>query len=118
MKITNVQTIYVKLPQIKQRADSGQDALLVIVDSDAGIRGLGEVDSAPLAVKGVIEAPYSHAVTAGLRELLIGEDPFETEKLWHKMYTCLLYTSSLENAAAFLAVLARFCKSLARPRQF
>jgi L-alanine-DL-glutamate epimerase-like enolase superfamily enzyme len=92
MKITNVQTIYVKLPEIKQRADSGQDALLVIVDTDAGIRGLGEVDSAPLAVKGVIEAPYSHAVTAGLRELLIGEDPFETEKLWHKMYTQNIYS--------------------------
>jgi hypothetical protein len=29
-----------------------------------------------------------------------------------------LFHPSLENAAAFLAVLARFCKSLARPRQF
>jgi L-alanine-DL-glutamate epimerase-like enolase superfamily enzyme len=83
MKITNVGTIYLRLLNIRERADSGQDALVVLVHTDAGISGLGEVDSAPLAVEGAIEAPYSHAVTSGLRELLLGEDPFETEKIWH-----------------------------------
>lgn len=92
MKIINVETIYVKVPQIGERADSGQDALLVIVHTDAGISGLGEVDSAPLAVKGLIEGPYSHAVTCGLKELVVGEDPFETEKIWHKMYMQNIYS--------------------------
>ncbi len=45
-----------------------------------------------MAVKGVIEGPYSHAVTAGLRHLVIGEDPFETEKIWHKMYSRNVYS--------------------------
>ena len=92
MRITNVETIYLRSPQVLDRADSGQDALIVIVDTDEHIRGLGEVDSAPLAVKGLIEAPYSHAVTAGLRELVVGEDPFETEKIWHKMYSQNIYS--------------------------
>ena len=91
MKITDVKTIYLRSPQIRERADSGQDALIVIVETDAGISGLGEVDSAPLAVKGVIEGGYSHAITAGLRYLVLGEDPFETEKIWHKMYTQNIY---------------------------
>jgi len=91
MKITSVETIYVRVPEIKERADSGQDALLIVVNTDAGISGLGEVDSAPLAVQGLVEGPYSHAVTCGLRELVVGEDPFETEKIWHKMYRQNIY---------------------------
>ena len=86
MKITQVEAIYLRQAVVKKQCDSGQDVLIVRVSTDAGITGLGEVDSAPLAVKGAIEAPYSHQITSGLRELIIGEDPFETEYLWDKMY--------------------------------
>lgn len=86
MKITDVEAIYLRLPQVKEQCDSGQDALVVRVSTDAGITGIGEVDSAPMAVKGAIEGPFSHTVSCGLRELVIGEDPFETEYLWYKMY--------------------------------
>jgi L-rhamnonate dehydratase len=51
MKITDVEAIYLRLPSIRHEADSGQDALVVRVHTDAGITGLGEVDSAPLAVQ-------------------------------------------------------------------
>ncbi len=91
MKITDVEAIYVRSAQVREVCDSGQDALIVRVQTDAGISGVGEVDSNPLAVKGAIEGPYSHSVTSGLRELVIGEDPFETEKIWHKMYTGNIY---------------------------
>jgi len=69
-----------------------QDALVVRVLTDAGITGLGEVDSSPMAAKGAIEGPYSHTITSGLRELLLGEDPFETGYLWHKMYRQNIYS--------------------------
>ena len=46
----------------------------------------------PRAVKGAIEGPYSHTITSGLRELVIGEDPFETEYIWHKMYRQNIYS--------------------------
>jgi len=91
MKITDVEAIYVRLPQVKEQCDSGQDALIVKVHTDEGITGIGEVDSAPLAVKGVIEGPFSHTTTAGLKHFLIGEDPFETERLWDKMYRGNIY---------------------------
>ena len=86
MKITAVEALYLRLPQVKEQTDSGQDALIVRISTDTGIVGIGEVDSAPWAAKAVIEGPYSHTLATGLRELLIGEDPFETHYLWNKMY--------------------------------
>ena len=91
MKITAIETLYLRLPQVKTQCDSGQDVLLVLVKTDAGITGIGEVDSSPMAVRGAIEGPFSHTVTSGLARLLIGEDPFETEKLWYKMYAANVY---------------------------
>jgi L-alanine-DL-glutamate epimerase-like enolase superfamily enzyme len=91
MKITDVQVYYVRQTEVKEQCDSGQDALIVKAFTDAGITGIGEVDSSPLAVKGAIESPFSHTTACGLRELVIGEDPFETEKLWYKMYRGNVY---------------------------
>ena len=50
LRITDVEAIYVRLPEVKAQCDSGQDALIVKVTTDAGIVGHGEVDSAPMAV--------------------------------------------------------------------
>jgi len=91
MKITDVETIYLRLPQVREQADSGQDAMIVVVHTDAGIVGIGEVDSSPMAVHGVIQGPFSHAITSGLKGIVVGEDPFETEKIWHKMYRGNIY---------------------------
>ncbi len=91
MKIIDVETIYLRQPVVKERADSGQDALIVRVKTDSGITGVGEVDSSPLAVKGAIEGPLSHTIVTGLKHVVIGEDPFQTEYLWHKMYRANIY---------------------------
>src|SRR5437764_5925969 len=91
MKITKVEAIYLRQPEVKQQCDSGQDALIVRVETDAGITGIGEVDSNPMGAKGIIEGPFSHTTAAGLGNLILGEDPFETEKIWHKMYRANIY---------------------------
>jgi L-alanine-DL-glutamate epimerase-like enolase superfamily enzyme len=91
LKITGVEAIYLRLPQVKEQCDSGQDALIVKVTTDAGVTGIGEVDSNPLAVKGAIEGPFSHTTAMGLGQVVIGEDPFRTEYLWHKMYRANIY---------------------------
>ena len=92
LTVTAVEAIYLRLPQVKAQCDSGQDALIVKVSTDAGITGYGEVDSNPLAVKGCIEGPFSHTATSGLARLVIGEDPFRTEYLWQKMYRANIYS--------------------------
>jgi L-rhamnonate dehydratase len=91
MKITDVQAIYLRLPEIQQRTDSSQDALLVKVSTDAGVTGWGEVDGCPLVAKAVIDAGYSHTQVNGLRNILLGEDPLDTARLWNKMYQSTLY---------------------------
>ncbi|MGQ9919171.1 MAG: mandelate racemase/muconate lactonizing enzyme family protein, partial [Bryobacteraceae bacterium] len=91
MKITGVEAVYVRQRNVQPRCDSGQDALIVKVTTDAGINGIGEVDSNPLGAKGVIEGPFSHTAAAGLAGLVLGEDPFETEKIWHMMYRGNIY---------------------------
>ena len=44
-----------------------------------------------MAAKGCIEGPFSHTTATGLAHVLIGEDPFRTEYLWHKMYRANIY---------------------------
>ena len=87
MKITDVEAIVLRhRAEIQDIADGTQDALIVRVSTDEGITGIGEVDSSPSVVKAAIEAPKSHAICCGLRELLIGENPLEIGRLWNKMY--------------------------------
>ena len=91
MKITDVEALYLRLPEIQARTDSSQDALIVRVSTDAGIVGWGEVDGCPHVVKAIVEAPTSHTLVTGLRQLLVGENPLEISRLWHKMYQGTLY---------------------------
>ena len=63
------------------RADGTQDAFLVRVHTDEGIVGVGEADTSPYVARTIVEMPASHAIARGLRELLLGEDPREIERL-------------------------------------
>ena len=91
MKITDVEALHLRLPHVEARTDSSQDAVLIRITTDAGLIGWGEVDSSPHMIAAIINAPYSHTMASGLRHLLLGEDPLETERLWHKMYAGTLY---------------------------
>jgi len=92
MKITEVEAIHLSIPNIDAtQCDGTQDTLLIRIHTDEGIVGVGEVDSSPLVAKAVVDAPASHSIACGLRTLLIGENPFEIERLWDKMYRGTIY---------------------------
>jgi len=91
MKITDVETIIVRLPQIEAKCDGTQDGLLIKIHTDAGLVGIGEVDSSPEVAKAIFDAPFSHTIASGLRALLVGEDPRDVERLWEKMYRGTIY---------------------------
>jgi L-rhamnonate dehydratase len=42
-------------------------------------------------VRALINATGSHAIAGSLRDLLVGEDPLDVERLWQKMYRGLIY---------------------------
>ncbi len=92
VEILDVEAIALRLPDFDtSRTDSSRDALIVRITTNAGVTGYGEVDSSPSVVKAVIETPSSHTIARGLRELLIGRDPLDVERLWHDMYEATLY---------------------------
>jgi L-rhamnonate dehydratase len=86
MKITRVESIYLRLPETNERADGSQDTLIVKVHTDAGIVGVGEADTSSTVAKAIIDAPISHKIARGLAECVIGQDPIEIERLFHRMY--------------------------------
>ena len=91
MKITNVQAIGLKLPEISSAADGTQDDLIIIVETDEGITGYGEVDTAPGVGKAIVDAYMSHGTCYGLREVVMGSDPFDYEQIWNEMWAKTYY---------------------------
>ena len=87
MRITDVEVIQLADPAANAAAcDSSQDAIVVLVHTDEGITGIGEVDATPAATAGFLSAPSSHSFSLGLTDLLIGQDPLDTRRLWHRLY--------------------------------
>lgn len=91
LRIIDVEGIYLKAPELRDRSDSSQDSLVVRITTNAGIVGYGEVDSCPSAAKAIIDAPTSHRRVRGLRDVLLGKDPLDTSTLWDLMYASTLY---------------------------
>lgn len=91
MKITRVEPIHLRLPDVTERCDGSQETLIVKVHTDAGIVGIGEVDSSSVVAKAIVEAPLSHQICRGLAECVLGQDPFEIDRLIHRMYEGTIY---------------------------
>src|SRR5262245_21898050 len=85
MKITRVEPIHLRLPEVNERCDGSQETLVVKVHTDAGLVGVGEVDSSSLVARAIIEAPLSHKICRGLAACVVGEDPLEIDRLVHRM---------------------------------
>ena len=103
MKITDVRTIPLSYRCAKpyMSAAGGQvarNALLVEIETDTGLIGLGEAGSAggPLASTQVV-------VELELKPLLLGEDPLLIEYLWQKMFQLSLAENVPAHQAAWTA---------------
>lgn len=86
MKIAQIICQVLRVRSVEKKTASSQDVVLVRVRADSGVEGVGEADASPEVVQAIVDAPFSHNVACGLREILIGENPLETERLWQKMY--------------------------------
>lgn len=86
MKITEVEPIHLRVPNVEAIPDGTLDVLVVLIHTDAGITGIGEVTSQSYVCKACFDAPRSAARRHGLTSILVGEDPLDVEGLWEKMY--------------------------------
>ncbi len=98
MKITDLEAFILQSPlEISNPAGADEargvkHCLLLKVSTDEGIVGWSDVETAPHVGEAVVNAPVSGmGVFEGLRSLVIGEDPFDTERLWDKIYRGSIY---------------------------
>ncbi len=85
MKITNVEPIVLRAPvkepwRIGTAVFASMNSVLVRVDTDEGITGYGEclVRFAPAAAAAIVEEI--------LKPVAVGQDPFDVELIWDRMY--------------------------------
>jgi L-alanine-DL-glutamate epimerase-like enolase superfamily enzyme len=91
MKITEVVCQIIRVKSVQAKTASSQDSVIVRIRTDNGLEGVGEADSSPEVVKAIVDAPFSHNIACGLRQLLLGENALESERLWQKMYRRTMY---------------------------
>ncbi|MEC7881457.1 MAG: enolase C-terminal domain-like protein, partial [Verrucomicrobiota bacterium] len=87
MKITDIECHVLLVPDVRTDAtSSAQDDIVVFIHTDEGITGIGESDVNPWIARACIEAPSTHSMGLSLKEMLLGENPLETDKIWQKLY--------------------------------
>jgi L-alanine-DL-glutamate epimerase-like enolase superfamily enzyme len=93
MKITKVEPIVLQVRKPGSDGDESlKDDLVVRIETDEGIEGIGECDGHPLAISNIIRAgTFSH--WGCFENLLLGENPLNIEYLWQKMYDSFVNAS-------------------------
>jgi L-alanine-DL-glutamate epimerase-like enolase superfamily enzyme len=87
VKIVDIECHVLVAPNLSTGStSSAQDSFIVVVRTDEGLTGIGESDVNPWIAKACIEAPGTHTMALGLRDMLIGADPLDIEGLWRKLY--------------------------------
>ena len=90
MKVTQIRSFSV-------RGESGRGYFIVRVDTDAGIYGLGEIGMRGWGV--AIGSAIEH-----LSELVVGADPWETERLWQEMFRSGFFPADTVYSCAISAI--------------
>jgi len=98
MKITGIELSILESPYdygiVAEAEDSRgpKYALIVQVHTDEGITGVADCDSHPHIMKALIDAPaYLGAFCEGLKYAVMGQNPYEYDKIWNRMYQSSFY---------------------------
>jgi L-alanine-DL-glutamate epimerase-like enolase superfamily enzyme len=87
MKVTKV-TCHVLLdPGYDAEAtSSNQDTIVVELETDEGLVGIGETDLNAWIARACIQAPGTHTMDRGLGQMVLGMDPTDPEACWQELY--------------------------------
>ena len=87
MVITDVRTHVLLDPGFDQDAtSSAQDTVVVEIETDEGITGLGETDLNAWIARACIEAPGTHTMDRGIKGQLLGRDPLDPAAIYDELY--------------------------------
>ncbi len=97
MKITNVEAFILESPFENTAPEGSEEArgvkhcLLLKVSTDEGIVGWSDIETSSHVGVAAVNAPDSSTYFEGLRAIVLGEDPFDVERLWDKVYRHSIY---------------------------
>ena len=87
MRITDIRTHVLLDPGYDVGAtSSAQDTIVVEVETDEGLTGIGETDLNAWVARACIEAPGTNTMDLGLKEMLLGRDPLDPRARWDELY--------------------------------
>jgi L-alanine-DL-glutamate epimerase-like enolase superfamily enzyme len=87
MKVTRVRCHVLLDPGYDPDAtSSNQDTIVVELETDEGLVGIGETDLNAWVARACIEAPGTHTMDRGLGQLVLGMDPADPERCWRELY--------------------------------
>src|SRR3954463_10936950 len=96
MKIARAEVIHLRQDQgYGAPADGGEshgvpNIALVRLETDAGIVGWADVETAPTVARAAMDAP-DQPFFRGIRHTLLGANPLEVDRLWRAMYLDSVY---------------------------
>jgi L-alanine-DL-glutamate epimerase-like enolase superfamily enzyme len=98
MKVTSIDVHILENREGYGLAADGEESLgprfvsVIQVNTDEGISGIADCDSHPHVIRAFLEAPRNiPGFSEGLQYAVIGEDPFQLEKIRRKMYDVSYY---------------------------
>ena len=91
MKITDVTPLITRPPRLERVWDqeSGPTWTFIRIDTDEGISGVGEASNWPGGGSILLGRMVRH-----LKDMLVGENPFDTDRIWNKIYRQYTYLGS------------------------
>jgi L-alanine-DL-glutamate epimerase-like enolase superfamily enzyme len=86
MEVTDLTVYTLSETEGESKADATQATAVIEVETDTGLTGVGEASTSPWVVEAIVNAPQSHTKSRGLREVVLGRDPFDVEVIWDDMF--------------------------------
>ncbi|MDD2764392.1 MAG: mandelate racemase/muconate lactonizing enzyme family protein [Opitutaceae bacterium] len=102
MRIIQVICQILRIDKIEQKTAGTQDTIIIRIRTKSGLEGVGEADASPEVLMAIIDAPYSHNLACGLRELLVGRNAMEHEAIRDILYRRTMYFG--RRAVGFAAI--------------
>ncbi len=93
MQIRKIECLELRAPHTGAAGDcdGAVDTAVIRITADDGTYGVGETDAPPNAIAALLETPSAHIWSQGIRDLLLGENPLDVERLWDKVYEGTIY---------------------------
>ena len=92
MHIVRIECLELRAPLVNPAdCDGAAETAVIRVTASNGMYGLGETDAPPKAIAALLSTPGAHIWSQSIRDLLLGENPLEVERLWDKVYEGTIY---------------------------